>query len=110
MTKRTNLLALIIVMGIGVLLTYLLFFRFHIIFIFLLFPLIWIGSILSRLFRPLRNAQNPGGSENGSQDYRRQANRGQDGRERSYPEKQKEYFKKDYKVYEEDEEETGNNI
>jgi uncharacterized protein (DUF58 family) len=99
MTKRTNLLVLILVLGVGVLLTYLLFFRFHIIFIFLLFPLIWIGSILSRLFRPLKNAQSSRGSES----------MGQENRERSYPEKQKEFYKKDYKVYGEDEEETGNN-
>ena len=106
MTKRTNILALIIVLGIGVLLTYLLFFRFHIIFIFLLFPLIWIGSILSRLFRPLRNAQNPGGPESRRQEGWEQTNREQNGRERFYPKKQKEYFKKDYEVYEEDEEDT----
>ena len=102
MVKRTNLLVLILVFGLGVLLTYLLFFRFHILFIFLLFPLIMFGSFLKKLFRPWRDAGGPEGPEGRGQEARGQANRG-----RSYPEKQKEYYKKDYKVYEGDEEETG---
>ncbi len=102
MAKRSNLLALILVLGVGVLLTYLLFFRFHILFIFLLFPLIMVGSVLSRLFRPWRDAGGSVGPEGRSQEAR-----GQEGRERLYPKNRKEYYEKDYKVYEEEEEETG---
>ncbi|KKL79607.1 hypothetical protein LCGC14_2013150, partial [marine sediment metagenome] len=44
----------------------------------------------------------------GGPEGRSQEARGQEGRERLYPKNRKEYYKKDYKVYEEDEEEeTG---
>jgi uncharacterized membrane protein YhaH (DUF805 family) len=103
MNRRTNIIVILIMLGVGVLLTYLLFFRFHILFIFLLFPLIIGGSALSRIFRPWRDAQKSWGQEGGGQ-----GQWGQEEQDRSYPEKQKEFYQKDYKVYGEDEEETEN--
>ena len=101
MNRRKNILVILIMLCFGVLLTYLLFFRFHILFIFLLFPLILGGSILSRIFRPWRDAQNQGEPEDESR-----GQWGRDARGPSYPEKRNEFYQKDYEVYGVDEEET----
>jgi hypothetical protein len=100
MNRRTSISTLIIVLGLGLLLTYFLFIRFHILFIFLLCPLILGGSILSRIFRSWRDPRKPGGP--GS---RRGEQWGQGNRDSSYPQERKEFYQKDYKVYGEEEEE-----